>query len=104
MAMVPAPILQSMPLGVHRRRCFTDLDRIRTDTDLKGIAMASDGVLHLRTTNGATREDVISLKVYRQSTSDRQHTLRIQVPAQCVASQHVWRHDANDQPVYYEAA
>jgi hypothetical protein len=83
---------------------FTDLDKIRTDADLKRIAMASDGVLHLLTTNGTVPQDVIPLKVYRQSTCDRQYTLRIRVPAQCIASQHVWRHDANDQAVYYEAA
>lgn len=28
----------------------------------------------------------------------------MRVPAHCIASQHVWRHDADDQPVYYEAA
>ncbi|MCW2236827.1 hypothetical protein [Azospirillum canadense] len=83
---------------------FTSLPRISSRKHLERIAMATDGALRLITTNGVAPRDILSIKVYRESTLNRRNTIRLRVPADTVAPQHVWRHDANDQPTYYEAS
>lgn len=83
---------------------FTNLPRISNRKHLKRIAMASDGEIHLIPTNGSFPDDIISIEVYRESTLNRRHTIRAKVPADIIATQHVWRHDALDQPTYYEVS
>lgn len=82
---------------------FTSLQRISSEQDLAKIAMASTGFICLLKTNAVSRKEAIPLKVYRQSTFDRTATLSVSVPASLVASQHVYRHGARGQAVYYEA-
>lgn len=82
---------------------FTSLQRIAAEQDLAKIAMASTGVIGLLKTNAASAKEAIPLKVYRQSTLDRTATVPVSVPASLVASQHVYRHAAIGQAVYYEA-
>lgn len=81
---------------------FTSLAKVTKRKHLERIAMASDGRLHLITTNGVAPRDIISIAVYRESTLNRRHTICVRVPADAIAAQHVWRHDAVDQPTYYE--
>jgi hypothetical protein len=83
---------------------FTSLSRVRNWKHLQKIAMASNGIIHLIPTNGIAPRDVISINVYRESTLNRRHTIKLGIPADAIAPQHVWRHDANDQPVYYEVS
>lgn len=83
---------------------FTDLKRITNKRHLLKVAMASDGKIRLMPTNGLLPSDMVTIDVYRESTKNRCSTIEAMVPADAVASQHVWRHDALDQPVYYEAS
>lgn len=64
--------------------------------------MASNGKLHLIPTNGFAPRDIVTIEVYRETTLNRRHTIRVRVPAEIIAPQHVWRHDAFDQATYYE--
>jgi hypothetical protein len=81
---------------------FTSLPKITSRKHLERIAMATDGRIHLLPTNGSPPRDLISIAVYRESTLNRRSTVRVRVPAEFIAPQHVWRHDAVDQPTYYE--
>lgn len=94
--------------------CYlTPIDSIKYDVDLKTIAMASDGKLHLLADNAPqpTRStfqaaiaagQVLELDVYRSSTRDRSATLKLLVPAHYVAPPHLLCHSPSDSPVYYE--
>lgn len=83
---------------------FTSLPKITSRKHLERIAMASNGALHLITTNGLPPHDVVRIEVYRESTLNRRHGIPVRVPAEAIAPQHVWRHDALDQPTYYEVS
>lgn len=82
---------------------FTSLPAIRLDDDLRAIAMASDGKIELCPTNAKSRQDLVVINVYRQSTLDRRATIKVSVPAEIVASQHIYRHAPQGQPVYFES-
>jgi hypothetical protein len=81
---------------------FTSLKRITSEQDLAKISMASTGFINLLKTNAASSKEAISLKVYRQSTTDRTATVPVSVSASLVASQHVYLHATRGQAVYYE--
>lgn len=81
---------------------FTSLPVIRTEDDLRRIAMASDEQISLMPTNGRSGADVVVIRVYRESTLNRQATLNVSVPASAVASQHVYRHAPRRDAVYFE--
>jgi hypothetical protein len=81
---------------------FTSLPAIRDDADLQRIAMSSDAFIYLMPTNGTKRTDALQLRVYRESTTNRRSTIKISVPADAVASQHVYRHAPLRYPVYFE--
>lgn len=83
---------------------FTGLSAIRSDADLVKIAMASQGRIRLLPTNGEAPRDVLEIPVYRANTLDRTATLSFAVPAEIVATQHVWRHAPRGGAVYYEAS
>jgi len=76
---------------------------IRSDEDLQAIAMAFSGELVLRPTNAKRWQDCVVIDVYRQSTLDRRATIKVSVPAELIAPQHVYRHAPYDASVYYEA-
>lgn len=82
---------------------FTSLPTIKSDEDLQAIAMASHGKLVLRPTNASNPQDLVVIDVYRQSTLDRTATIKVSVPAEMLAPQHVYRHAPRGEPVYYEA-
>jgi len=62
--------------------------------------MASKGVIPLRRTNAPN--DIVWLKVYRASTPSRRASIRILVPADALASQHVYYHAPHGDVVHYE--
>lgn len=81
---------------------FTSLPVIRNEEDLRRIAMASDERIALMPTNGRSGKDVVVIRVYRESTLNRQATLNVSVPASVVASQNVYRHAPHGAAVYFE--
>lgn len=81
---------------------FTSLSAITTESDLRRIAMASDGQIALMPTNGISRADAVIIRVYRENTHNRTATLKVSVPISAIASQHIYRHSPQGNPVYYE--
>ena len=82
---------------------FTSLPAIRSEEDLHAIAMASSGKIVLCPTNASGQQDLVVIDVYRQSTLDRTARIIVSVPAEMIATQHVYRHAPRGEPVYYEA-
>lgn len=82
---------------------FTNLPGIRTEADLRRIAMASEGQMALRLDQSLDHSvpDAV-IEVYRGSTRDRDHTVWLWVPAEHVAPPHVFLHQG--VPVEYETA
>lgn len=78
---------------------LTSLARVTSDDDLKRIAMATNGLIPLTRTNAP--KDIMWLKVFRASTSERQTSLRVLVPAEFLASQHVYYEAPHGGFVYY---
>jgi hypothetical protein len=81
---------------------FTSLPAIRDDADLQRIAMSSQSYIYLMPTNGTARSDAVALRVYRESTTNRRSAIKVSVPANMLASQHVYRHAPFRNPVYFE--
>ncbi|RYJ45692.1 hypothetical protein [Flavobacterium beibuense] len=79
---------------------FTSLDKIIQEQDLLAIAMSSDGTINL--VLDITLEP-ISIKVYRESTSNRTATLEQYIDSTIIMNNHIWmhKHDTNEY-VYYE--
>jgi hypothetical protein len=93
---------------------FTPLDRIVFDDDLRCIAMAADGRIHLKIDGfdqpavvlpgweEALKDSVLTLDVYRSSTLDRNQPIAFDVEASAIAPAHVLRHEPPGEPVFYE--
>lgn len=81
---------------------FISLPAIESDDNLRKIAMASDGAIGFLPTNATSKKDVVRIKVYRESTTNRTATVKVAVPVAAIASQHVYRHAPHGNPVYYE--
>jgi len=93
---------------------FTSLPKIRSDEDLKEIAMASDGTLLFVRDNfepptplppdwrNLLINDILALDVYRESTKNRTATLTFSVDAASLAPQHLLKHSPRRGAVYYE--
>lgn len=82
---------------------FTSLPRIRTEEDLRRIAMASSGKVELQTTSERRLEAVLSLEVYRGATRDRTAALPFEVATALIAPPPVLLHPSiGVQPAYYE--
>lgn len=81
---------------------FTSLPAIRSDRDLQAIAMASDGKIALLPTNATSRDEAVIIDVYRQNTMDRRASIQVKVPAEIIATQHIYRHAPSGSPVYFE--
>jgi hypothetical protein len=81
---------------------LTPLDRIICKEDLQQIAMSSDGSLSLRLDHNMTNIPDQHLRVYRESTSNRTHSIACWARADILASQHVYRHAHDRGGVYYE--
>lgn len=93
---------------------FTCLDEIKFDGDLTQIAMASDGVIHLMRDDFVQppylgpdwktryKDDILELKVYRESTPNRTATIRCSVAASDLGPQHILAHQPRASAVYYQ--
>ena len=100
---------------------LTPLDAIKADEDLQQIAMSADERLFLLRDNAPTpptdkrtllrlleqdvgrwRENVLTLRVYRESTRNRRATIPLRVDADLLAPQHLLMHDLTGSAVYYE--
>lgn len=92
---------------------FTPLDRITTSGDLRKIAMAPEGIIHLRRDSFTPprilnpgweefyKDDILQLPVYACDPSKRQATLGLWIDSTVLAPQHIYRHD-DGGPVYFE--
>ena len=82
---------------------FTNLPVIETESDLRRIAMASDGTLPLRLDQSPdwAGPDLV-LTVYRESTENRAATVWLWVPAEHVSPAHIFKHSQGQ--VEYEVA
>lgn len=95
---------------------LTPLDAIRVDEDLRRIAMASDEKIYfavddaqippvlLPGTEEQNKDSILVLKVYRGSTMDRRHTIKLTVEASAIAPAHLWIHTPNVGGRFYEIA
>ncbi len=94
---------------------FTCLDKISKPNDLKHIAMASDGKIHLIVDDFNVPgilplnwqclygDKILELMVRRENTLNRKATLSFFVDSTKLASQHIYRHVfTNSNPSYYE--
>jgi hypothetical protein len=95
---------------------FTPLDRIIFDSDLKCVAMAADGEITMLVdgvelppidspvVRKLLKGKLLELQVYRESTANRTAVLPFWVDVAALGPQHIWRHAAGGQPVFYEIA
>ncbi len=82
---------------------FTTLPSVKSEEDLRLIAMASDERIRLQTTSNRLREEVLELKVYRGSTLDRTAALEFHVPAALIAPSHLYLYPSvGTEPAYFE--
>ncbi|QKK27024.1 hypothetical protein [Rhizobium hidalgonense] len=82
---------------------FTTLSEIQSEEDLRTIAMASQGTIQFQTTSGRLREEVLSLKVYRDRTRDRTAALAFSVSSELIAPAHLYLHPpVGHEPAYFE--
>jgi len=83
---------------------FTCLDSIKAPEDLNQIAMASNGIIALLRDNGSTYNpnDIVKLKVCRESTQNRTHPIQLLVDVQNLAPSHLIKHFPFNEQVYYQ--
>lgn len=81
---------------------LTPLDRIVCDEDLREIAMSSVAFVPLRLDQNMTSVPNELLRVYRENTSNRKHSIACWVRADALSSQHIYRHAPGHGAVYYE--
>ncbi|MDR3059946.1 MAG: hypothetical protein LBU84_17640 [Prevotella sp.] len=90
------------------------LNKIKAKEDLKQIAMASDGKIHLLKDNSNVpevikpedipvyKDDIVELNVYRENTYNRRHTLKFLVDSCILSPKHLWMHFPKDGFAFYE--
>lgn len=78
---------------------FTSLPEIEKPNDLKMIAMASDGKIEMIVD---LINEVISIDVYRESTSNRTATIKMLIDSSIIENNHIWEHESDNGIVYYE--
>jgi hypothetical protein len=83
---------------------FTCIDSIRAPEDLNQIAMASAGKIALLRDNGSPNNpnDIVVLEVYRGSTTNRTHPIKMLIPISLIAPSHLIKHFPFGEPVYYQ--
>ncbi|MDX2106770.1 MAG: hypothetical protein SFY67_10255 [Candidatus Melainabacteria bacterium] len=81
---------------------FTPLDKIVNDDDLQAIGMSADkkGIGLIR--DNAQIQEVIFLKVYRESSDNRQNAISQYISAIHLAPQHVHWHKPSGNPWYFQ--
>ena len=81
---------------------LTSMPSIRTEHDLRRIAMSSGGIISMQTTSSRNREETLELSVYRESTASRTATLPVRVTSNLFAPPHLLIHRPVDDMAYYE--
>ena len=82
---------------------LTSLGNIRNSDDLNRIAMASNGKIAFQTTSNRPIEEILELRVYRENTTGRTHSIAVGVPSALIAPSHPLFHiPATADPAYYE--
>lgn len=79
---------------------FTSLDAVTKPADLKMIAMANNGEMHLVIDVSL---QVVPIKVYRENTENRTATLMQLIDTTIILNNHIWMHTHDIRgTVYYE--
>jgi len=79
---------------------FTSLDTIQKTNDLKMIAMANNGEMHLVV--DVTKE-IVPINVYRDNANNRTATLKQLIDTTIILNNHIWMHTHDDNgTIYYE--
>jgi len=81
---------------------LTSLSAVRSEGDLRRIAMSSDGIISFRTTAASGNESVVELKVYRERTAGRTARLPVRVSTRLLAPPHLLIHRPPGDFTYYE--
>ncbi len=81
---------------------LTSMPAIRTESDLRRIAMSSDGQIAFQTTSFGDRETVLNLRVYRERTSGRTSAVSTVVPASLLNPPNLLLHPPVQGDAYYE--
>lgn len=81
---------------------LTSLPSIRSEEDLRRIAMSSDGLIRFQTTSRRSREATLELTVYRESTTGRTARLPTTVATNLLAPPHLLIHRPLNDQAYYE--
>lgn len=83
---------------------FTCLDSIKAPEDLSQIAMATSGKIPLIRDNGSPQNpnDVVIIDVYRESTTNRTHPIKILLDVAILAPSHLIKHYPIANQVYYQ--
>lgn len=93
---------------------FTCLDSIKHNNDLKQIAMASNGKIELMTDSfdqqflllpgweDKYKNEILSLKVYRESTEDRRASIEMNIDSSILSPQHLYQHKQKSNPVFFQ--
>lgn len=79
---------------------FTSLPKMESEEDLRLVAMASNGKAGVQLDD--PKAPPVVFDVYRESTTNREATLPLWIPAEIVSAPHVWLHRGGS--VYYEIA
>ena len=93
---------------------FTSVKSVKSEEDLRRMAMASDGLIFFGTDNiefparptaaWASRHlsDVLPLKVYRESTRNRTATVTVWIDASLLSPHHILFHTGDSLAAYHE--
>ncbi|MDH7638099.1 hypothetical protein [Sphingomonas oryzagri] len=81
---------------------LTSLPAVRSEEDLRRIAMSSDGAINFQTTSSRPREETLKLTVYRESTKGRTARLPVSVASDLLAPPHLLIHRPLGDLPYYE--
>ena len=81
---------------------LTSLPSIRSEEDLRRIAMSSDGRIGMQTTSARVREETLDLTVYREGTTGRTAPLSVTVATAILTPPHLLIHRPLCDMAYYE--
>ncbi|WP_424982069.1 hypothetical protein [Maritalea sp. S77] len=81
---------------------LTSLPSIKSEEDLRRIAMSSSGSIQFQTTSDRAVEKTLNLKVYRESTAGRTASLVVNLASKFLSPPHMLIHRPTAEPTYYE--
>jgi hypothetical protein len=81
---------------------LTPLNDVAYESDLREIAMSSEGCLRLRLDDNYTNIPDVQLTVYRESATNRTQSIESWIDADLLSPQHVYWHKPSNEPAYYQ--